>query len=309
MMIIDIHTHLGNILYPGGGDLIWQKGIRKKIFYDAISHSELMLHKNAPFFCLEKWIYHTCSHLITLAERARNATATLENFSRSMDDNGIEASACMPVPPFLTFEDLKRAAQKEPRLIPFTGVDFTRKYDVDAAFGKDVAEGARGLKLHPIIQQTSLADPKTFEAVEAFAVHDLPVLFHCGISSYYVGTEKKKNQNPDFGTIEDAKKLVAAFPHVTFIAGHAGMFQYREVIALLAGHSNVMVDTSIQAPSRVRELISAFGPDRVMYASDWPWGNREPAIKIIKKACNGDEALERKLFYDNAAGLLRLGNM
>ena len=308
-MIIDIHTHLGDILYPGGGDLIWQKGIRKKIFYDIISNSELMLHKSAPFFFLEKWIYTASAYLITLAERARNATATLENFSRSMDDNGIKASACMPVPPFLTFDDLNKAAQKEPRLIPFTGVDFTGKDDVAAALGKDVAAGARGLKLHPIIQKTSLTDKKTFEAVEAFAVHDLPVLFHCGISSYYLGTEKKRNQNSDFGAINDAKKLVAAFPHVTFIAGHAGMFQYKEVIALLAGHANVMVDTSIQAPSRVRELISAFGPDRVMYASDWPWGNREPAIKIIKKACNGDKSLERKLFYDNAAKVLRLENM
>ena len=141
MMIIDIHTHLGDILYPGGGDLIWQKGIRKKIFYDIISHSELMLHKSAPFFFLEKWIYNASAYLITTAERARNATATLENFSRSMDDNGIEASACMPVPPFLTFDDLNKAAQKEPRLIPFTGVDFTEKgAETSSHYSKDVPD-------------------------------------------------------------------------------------------------------------------------------------------------------------------------
>jgi uncharacterized protein len=33
-MIIDIHTHLGDILYPNGGDLIDKKGVRKKIFYE-----------------------------------------------------------------------------------------------------------------------------------------------------------------------------------------------------------------------------------------------------------------------------------
>ena len=29
-MIIDAHTHLGNILYPGGGELIEKTGVKKK---------------------------------------------------------------------------------------------------------------------------------------------------------------------------------------------------------------------------------------------------------------------------------------
>ena len=76
------------------------------------------------------------------------------------------------------------------------------------------------------------------------------------------------------------------------------------MIDLLSGFKNVMVDTSVQSPAHVRELIHAFGPERVMYASDWPYGNRIPAIKIIKKACKGDSGLEKRIFYENAAELL-----
>lgn len=305
-MIIDIHTHLGDILNPDGGELIWQKGVKKKIVYDIISQTELTLYKSAPAFFIEKWLYNAFSYSIIRAERARNATATLENMVRAMDDNGISASICMPISPYLTFDDLKKASQEESRIIPFTTVDFSREHNFDAALKDDVASGAKGLKLHPIVQKKSLTDTKTFEVVEAFSGHHLPVLFHCGMSSYYLGEEKTQKQHPAFGAIEYAEKLVAAFPDVTFIAGHAGLFEYKEVIAHLSGFKNVMVDTSVQAPSRVKELISAFGPDRVMYGSDWPFGNQKPAIKVIRKACAGDTVLEKKLLYENAAALLGL---
>ncbi|MCG8688724.1 MAG: amidohydrolase [Desulfobacterales bacterium] len=306
MEIIDVHTHLGDILNPDGGDLIWQKGIKKRIGYDIISHSELQLYKSAPLFSIEKWIYNQFSLLVTKAEIDRNATATLENMISSMDDNGIKASVCMPIPPYLTFSDLKKASEVNSRIIPFTGVDFTRAYDFEEAFRHEVGSGAKGLKLHPIIQKVPLSDKRTFDAVEAFAVHGLPILFHCGKASYYLKEERSVKQNPELGTIDYAQKLVTAFPKVTFIAGHAGMFEYKETISKLSQYKNVMVDTSFQAPSRVKELLTAFGPDRVMYASDWPYGNRKPAIKVIKKVCSGDTALERRLCYENAAELLSL---
>jgi uncharacterized protein len=304
-MIIDIHTHLGDILYPNGGDLIDKMGVKKKIFYDIISHSEMMLHSGFPR-AIEEWLYYKLYPLVTRASRARNATATLENMRRSMDEASVFASACMPIPPYLTFDDLKKARQKEPRVIPFTGIDYTREYDIAAALDEDVKNGAKGLKLHPIIQRAPLNSKKTFQAIEAFSVHQLPVLFHCGISSYYLDPEKQTKENATLGEIPYAKELVTSFPDVTFIAGHAGLFKYRDVIELLSSHKNVMVDTSVQSPAHVRELIKAFGPERVMYASDWPYGNRLPAIRIIKKACKGDTALEKRIFYENAAALIGL---
>jgi predicted TIM-barrel fold metal-dependent hydrolase len=46
-----------------------------------------------------------------------------------------------------------------------------------------------------------------------------------------------------------------------------------------------------------------------MFASDWPFGNRPPAFRIIKKACRGDKALERRIFYENAADLLGIASV
>ncbi|WP_167320883.1 amidohydrolase family protein [Desulfosudis oleivorans] len=52
--------------------------------------------------------------------------------------------------------------------------------------------------------------------------------------------------------------------------------------------------------------IFLFGPERVLFGSDWLFGNPEPMIKIVKAACRSDAGLARRVFYDNAAQLLGL---
>tara|TARA_B100001964_G_C14198016_1_gene584368 strand:- start:1021 stop:1278 length:258 start_codon:yes stop_codon:yes gene_type:complete len=82
-------------------------------------------------------------------------------------------------------------------------VDYGQDYDLAAAFRVDVKAGAEGLKLHPIIQSVRLDSDRTIEAVKAYAAHDLPILFHCGVSSYYIDD---RNQNPEFGKIHYAQR-------------------------------------------------------------------------------------------------------
>ncbi len=187
-MIIDAHTHLGDILYPGGGELIYEKGSRKKTMIDLVSVSEAVLFKTNA--AMEWLMNNVLEDQITKACRARNKTATLENMRYSMDEAGVDKNVCLPIAPNLLFEDLLKAAEIDAGIIPFTTVDFTKDYDVEAALQSDVEKGAKGLKLHPIIQKEPLTSKKTFEAVEAFARFNLPVLFHCGIQSYYIGEEK-----------------------------------------------------------------------------------------------------------------------
>ncbi|MGE5455393.1 MAG: amidohydrolase family protein, partial [Methylocystaceae bacterium] len=49
-----------------------------------------------------------------------------------------------------------------------------------------------------------------------------------------------------------------------------------------------------------------FGSDRVLFGSDWPWGSREPHIKIVEIACRGDQGLCQRLLGENARELLGL---
>ncbi|MDP6979418.1 MAG: amidohydrolase family protein [Myxococcota bacterium] len=304
--ILDVHGHLGDILHANGGDLIGRVGVEKEDVFDPAAQAEQRLHRGSAR--LARISYRLLSRQITRAERARNATATLENFSQSLDEAGISHAVCLPIPPYLCFSDLAKAREQDGRIVAFTGVDYGRDEsgalaDPGPALAADVAAGARGLKLHPIIQKIPLTSAETRTAVRAFEPHALPVLFHSGISSYYLGAERVREE-PRYGAIRYAAELVRDFPGVRFIAGHAGLMQVDEVMQLLAPLPNVFVDTSFQSPERVRQLVAAFGAERVLFASDWPFGNRPPALAIVRAACGGDRSLERRILFENAAELL-----
>jgi hypothetical protein len=129
-MIIDFHGHLGDILSPNGGELIFQTGI-EPVSEDLISNAEQNLYRMPQDrqATTDAATASTMMDLVTEAARARNFTATLENWQRSMDDADIQMAVCLPIPPYLTFEDLKRARELDERIIPFSGVDFTRQYN------------------------------------------------------------------------------------------------------------------------------------------------------------------------------------
>jgi len=301
-MIIDVHSHLGDVLNPNGGELIFRKGARKPPVVDLITAAEWRQYKTNP---VSEWLLKViCEDQITKAVRARTVTGSLENFRKSMDESGVVKAACMPIAPYVTFADLKKAAAADAGIIPFTSVDLSINQDPEPLLRQDVADGARGLKLHPIIQKEPLHGKKMFQVVEAFAPYKLPVLFHSGVQSYYLGREKLERQRPEYGNPKDAVKLCTEFPTVSFIAGHAGLFQYRDTIEVLSRLKNVYVDTSFMEPKNIRKLVKAFGPERVMYASDWPCGNRTPNVESVAEACKGDKSLERLIYYENAARLL-----
>ena len=301
--IIDMHIHLGNILYPGGGELIEKKGVCKDIKFDIITISEKMLHFDLGDKSMENKLF---GKWITLAERARNLTATRENMRRSMDATGVVANAVMPIPPYVNFSDLAVAAEKDTGILPFTGIDFSQSPDVIASrLAADVAAGAKGLKLHPIIQKEKLTSSKTFSAIESFIQYGLPVLCHCGMSSYYPKNEHYLEE-PSYGEIFYFRDLARAFPGVSFIVGHAGLYEVKDVLNLLHPYKNVFIEISFQSPKTIRSLIKTFGPDKILYGTDWPWGDRLTAVKCVRHACGTDRALARRIFYENAAELLCL---
>ena len=296
-MIIDFHTHLGDVLYPDGGRIIQKGRVRKKVLFDPVL-----------LFESRQWRPTRGTRLLARqaikASMARSRTATLANMQAAMKQNRVDLCVTLPVHPNVSFADLRLAQKQDTRILPFTSVDFDAIDDVDAQFSADVGNGARGLKLHPILQRVPLNHDNTFAAIEAFGVYNLPVLFHSGVSEYYVDREDKLRAIPNYGNIEDSAELIANFPNVNFVVGHAGMDAVDVVMQQLGHHRNVWVDISFQSPERIRQLIDVFGAERVLYGSDWPWGNMWASLNAVRTATSHDPALMQRLLYANALELL-----
>ena len=299
--IIDVHGHLGDILYPDGGELILKKNIK----YPYSFWQWLLCEKN---YYKETFLYKTANKISPFwsvkSERKRNKAATLENLQKSLEDTNIVKCVCAPVAPNVKYEDILKASKKEPRIVAFTSPDFTNP-DMPEKLEEDLKNGAAGIKIHPIIQETELNSKIADSALEIIKKYSKPVLIHAGPANYYLPKENKK-RFIDFASVEKIGNLIEAFPSVNFIVGHAGLDDYEKVIETMPKYKNAYADTSFQYPDSIKKIINALGADRVMFASDWHYGQRKPAVATVFEACKNDPAVLRLVFYENAANLLNL---
>ena len=301
LKIIDAHGHLGDILYPGGGDLIHETGKKFPVSFLQWFLCERALYAESFWSRAAETISPFWS---VRSERRRNRSATLENLRKSLEGTNIAHCVCAPVAPNCAYEHISAAAQKEPRIIAFGSPDFTLGASaMREKLESELKNGAAGVKIHPIIQRIEPDSELVAEAVDVVQKYKKPVLIHAGPARYYLPKENR-SQFSDYAQIEKIGRLVAAFPNVNFIVGHAGLGDYGKAIDLLPKQKNAYVDTSFQSPKSIGELISAFGPDRVLFASDWHYGKRKPMIETALAACGGDSGLQKAIFYGNAANLI-----
>ena len=159
--------------------------------------------------------------------------------------------------------------------------------------------GAKGVKLHPDIQQVDIDDPRLCRLYGILARQDLPVCLHMGDHR-----AQYRYSSPD-----KLVKVAKAFPKTKFIASHLGAYRAWEESDQLIGLPNVWFDTSSVLWSlpteRTLELIRSFGVDRVFFGTDYPVTtataelNRFFALPLLEEE-------RRAILWDNAARFLNL---
>jgi len=303
MPILDFHCHLGNILTPGGAALI---GERRPFRYgfDPDAAFRSVRYRGQSFgdwLYKNPWLYGA----LTRAERRRNGCATHDNLRAAMDRWGIARYCVMPIAPHVTFADLAKAAAGDPRLLPFGSVDFAAGSVAGQVKGQ-LAAGAWGFKLHPIIQKVRLTGTEVAGFLRACPDRTI-VLSHTGVSSYYP-PELADRQRPEYGSVADFLAMAAAFPHLVFVAAHGGLEQHAELLDGLVRLPNVYVDASFSSAARLRALLRAAGDGRLLFASDWPYGFPKTSLACLREAFGRDRALAERVLYGNAERLLESSN-
>ena len=132
--------------------------------------------------------------------------------------------------------------------------------------------------------------------------------------------------------LTDASKLAKACPGTRFIVDHCGngpLFedrsQWEKGIALLAAQKNVVAvkisGIIVQTAGRkwtaddlapvINHTLKVFGPERVMFAGDWPVctlsASYQQWVEALRAITQGSgEINQKKLFHDNAVRIYRL---
>jgi len=160
------------------------------------------------------------------------------------------------------------------RLIPFGTVHPELSVEENLTILKD--NGIVGVKLHPLFQSLSLADPRVEDILHGLAEAGMPVITHVGS-----GGDDDANER---GAPHHLAALVRKVPELTLIACHFGGYHALDEAEQHVVASRVLLETSWPPTvgdldkARLVELIRRHGADRVVYGSDWPMA--DPAAEI-----------------------------
>lgn len=158
--------------------------------------------------------------------------------------------------------------------------------------------GLKGVKMHPDIQAFALDDPRAMEIYRLCEKKGIPVLLHTGDYRY------------DYSNPNRLLPVLKAFPGLTVIGAHLGGWSvWEEAAEKLAGIPNLYVDCSSTFPffdvAKAKEVLCAFGFDRVLFGSDFPMWNPEKELDTFLSLDLGEEA-NRLILSENAKKLFGL---
>lgn len=230
---------------------------------------------------------------------------TLAGLTRTMDAAGVDRAmtlAIAGVPKNVEKTNAFIGTVPRDRFIPFGTVHPGLPVEDNLRSLRD--NGIRGVKLHPLFQDLSLADPAVLDLLRALADDGVTVITHAG-----AGGDPAANER---GAPAHLRAIIDAIPSLVLIACHYGGYhRIDEAEELIVGAPRVILETSWPPrladfdADRLRAIIARHGADRVVYGSDWPM--TDPAAEIAAiRALGLDAADEAAVLGGNLARLLGL---
>ena len=170
--------------------------------------------------------------------------------------------------------------------------------DLEADLDTLTELGLKGVKVHPDTQDFKIDDPKAMKLYELCEDRGLPINVHTGDYRF-----DRSNPNRTVNVLK-------AFPKLKFIGPHMGGWSvWEDALRLLPDFPNITVDTSscfyTMKPEFAKEIIRAFGSERVMFGTDYPMWPQEKDIEFLNNLGLTEEELEN-IYWKTCTKLLGL---
>jgi uncharacterized protein len=203
-------------------------------------------------------------------------------------------------------------AGKSPHLTPLIAADPTV---LGGRPGADhlltaVGRGAKGIKVHPVLQGFFPDDPRMEETYAACEEHGLTVLSHSGTS----------RADPQYADPFAFSAVMEAHPRLHLLLAHLGGSSWHQIRAFASAFPTVSFDLceiiawtgAPGAPTadELGRLISDIGPERVLFGTDFPWYELEHTVDQLMELPHLSDEERRGILGENAVRRigLDLGN-
>jgi predicted TIM-barrel fold metal-dependent hydrolase len=186
----------------------------------------------------------------------------------------VDAHTALGHPALSSEAIIAAAADHDDVLIPFASVDPHDGASAAARLRDLAAAGARGLKLHPSLQDFVPNDPAYYPLYEVATELALPVVFHTGqtgIGAGLPGGRGIKLRYSDPMLIDD---VAADHPALTIVLAHPSVPWQDAAISMATHKSNVFIDLSGWSPryfpAQLVRAANTLLKRKVLFGSDYP---------------------------------------
>ncbi|MBA9002676.1 amidohydrolase family protein [Thermomonospora cellulosilytica] len=166
-------------------------------------------------------------------------------------------------------EDVLPLVEHNPRRFrPVANVNPHLHHPIDAELNRQIELGAVALKLHPVHGGFSPSDPALYPAYFVCREAGIPVIVHCGTSSFPGAC----NKYADPVLLDD---VLRDFPGLNIVLAHGGRGWWYDAAAFLAlSRDNVWIELSGLPPRRLPEYYARYDLARLarkfIFGTDWP---------------------------------------
>jgi len=195
-----------------------------------------------------------------------------------------------------------------PQMTPFVAVDpwaLTPQENVDH-LREMVDRGARGIKLHPVVQRFEPNDPRMRPIYAVCEEMGLAVLSHTGSAK---GGER-------FAEPAAFAAVLRGFPRMKVVLAHLGGGRWSQTVDLAKAFPRVSFDLceviewagAPNAPTaeELAGMIAEIGPDRVMLGTDFPWYDLAHTAELVMGLPGLSTGEKEAILGANAARILEL---
>ncbi len=310
-LLVDVHMHLYETKTVGewwkSGYEIWEYGARSDVHFGPYSgdvHDAVTALADAGFshgiavnlFSMDLFREEAIASLAADLDPEQRASAVAE----------IEAALPGRLLAFNRW--LLDAAAFVPQITPYVAVDpwaLSPEENVDHL--REMTElGARGIKLHPVVQRFMPNDPRMHPIYTACERMGLAVLSHTGSAK----------SGERFAEPDAFADVFREFPRMTVVLAHLGGGAWRQTVDLAKAFPQVAFDLSeiiewIGAPNApsaedLARMIADIGPGRVMLGTDFPWYDLDHTVQLVMDLPVLSTGEKEAILGANAARILGL---
>ena len=245
---------------------------------------------------------------------------TLKGLVNSMKNFGVDVSIILPVAtkPSQVIKINDNAAQINEKFFADGIISFAAIHPDFENFRAELSRvkslGFKGIKIHPVYQETNLDDKKFLRIFDRAAELDLIAVTHAGLDIGFPGVIRC--------TPKMSRHVFEEIGAFKFVLAHMGGWKSWDEVATELDDVNVYVDTAFSIgliPAKddtysaaelkmldeknFMKLYKIFGAEKILFGTDSPWDSQGTPIDFIKNLPIDDDE-KNKILGGNASKLL-----